>query len=124
MRKTIKIFSIIIIVLSILCTITTTFVYAQDLLPDPGKYAPPDESAPQNVTNMIGTIATIIQAIGVVLSVIVIVLLGIKYMLGSVEERADYKKAMLPFLVGAVLITATSTIVKIINDLTSQTITE
>ena len=48
--------------------------------------------------------------------------IGVKYILGSVEEKADYKKAMIPFLIGTVLITATSTIVRIIADLTSQAI--
>ena len=31
-------------------------------------------------------------------------ILGIKYMLGSVEEKASYKKSMMPYLIGSVLI--------------------
>lgn len=31
-------------------------------------------------------------------------ILGIKYMLGSTEQKATYKKSMLPYLVGAVLL--------------------
>ena len=31
-------------------------------------------------------------------------ILGIKYMLGSLEERASYKRSMLPYIVGAVLL--------------------
>lgn len=122
MKKTVKIFGIILIALILLCTVTTTFAYAQNALPSVNEYEPKNEDVPQNVTDMIGTIATIIQIIGVVLSVIVLLLLGAKYMVGSVEEKADYKKAMLPFLIGTILITATGTIVKIINDLTSQVI--
>lgn len=122
MRKKIKIFSIILIAVMLLCTITTTFVYAQDVLPNVNAFEPPNEAVPQNVTDMIGTIAAIIQVIGVVLSVIVLLLLGVKYMTGSVEERAEYKKSMIPFLIGTILITATGTIVKLINDLTSQAI--
>ena len=59
-----------------------------------------------------------------ILSIIVIGLLGIKYMTGSVEEKADYKKSMIPFLIGTVLIVAVGTIIRIVNDLTSQAIGE
>ena len=60
---------------------------------------------------MVNIIATTIQTIGVILSIIVIGLLGIKYMTGSVEEKADYKKSMIPFLIGTVLIVAVGTII-------------
>lgn len=122
MKKIVEIFSIVLIFITVLCTVTTTFVYAQPAIPTANEYEPQEEDVPTKFTNMIGTIATIIQAIGIVLSVIVIVMLGIKYMTGSVAERADYKKAMLPFLVGAVLIAATGTIAKIISGLTSQSL--
>ena len=31
-------------------------------------------------------------------------ILGIKYMTGSAEEKAEYKKTMVPYLVGAVIL--------------------
>ena len=122
MKKVVKIFSIILISLILLCTATATFVYAQPLIPDAGEYRPADETAPGKVTNMIGIIATTIQIIGVVLSVIVIAMLGIKYLVGSAEEKADYKKAMLPFLIGAILIASIGTILRIVSNFTSQTL--
>ena len=48
----------------------------------------------------------VLQTIGVVLAVIILVILGIKYMMGSAEEKAEYKKTMVPYLVGAVFIFA------------------
>ena len=32
--------------------------------------------------------------------------IGIKYMMGSAEEKAEYKKTMIPYLIGAVLLFA------------------
>lgn len=122
MKKIVKIFDIILIALTLLCTITTTFVYAQPAIPSTSEYGPQDEGVPTKFANMIGIIATIIQAIGIVLSIIVLLMLGIKYMVGSVEERADYKKAMIPFFIGAILIATIGTILKIVNGLTSQTL--
>lgn len=45
-----------------------------------------------------------IQLIGSVVSVIAIIIIGIRYMLGSVEEKAQYKETMTPYLIGAVLV--------------------
>ena len=56
---------------------------------------------------VIGTI----QVIGTVISVAVIMLLGVKYIMGSVEERADYKKAFVPYIVGVIFIFATTTVI-------------
>lgn len=47
-----------------------------------------------------------LQAIGTIVAVVVLVVLGIKYMMGSTEEKAEYKKTMLPYVIGAVLIFA------------------
>lgn len=52
--------------------------------------------------NIIG----IVKAIGTIISVLMLVILGIKYMLGSSEEKAEYKKTMIPYLIGAILIFA------------------
>ena len=57
------------------------------------------------------SILGIIQYIGSIASVMAIMILGIKYMLGSVEERATYKRTMVPYVIGIVLIFAAVTIV-------------
>ncbi len=46
----------------------------------------------------------IIQVIGTIATVAVLMILGIKYMIGSTEERASYKRTMIPYLVGVMLI--------------------
>ena len=66
--------------------------------------------------NMSQKVIQIISTIGSILSVIVIIVLGIKYMMGSVEERADYKKTMLPYLIGAAFIFAASNIANIVYE--------
>ena len=76
-----------------------------------------------SVTDMTGTkisnsnlmdtgngIITVLTVIGTVISVIVLIILGLKYMFGSIEERAEYKKTMMPYIIGAVLVFAASAI--------------
>lgn len=63
---------------------------------------------------------TIVSTIGSILSVIVIIVLGIKYMLGSTEEKAEYKKTLFPYVIGAAFIFAASAISQIIYELAIQ----
>ena len=56
----------------------------------------------------------VVQVAGVVIAVIILMVLGIKYMMGSAEEKAEYKKTMIPYLVGAILIFAASTIANVV----------
>lgn len=78
-----------------------------------------------NVTgiNTVGkNIVSVITTIGIIVAVIVLLILGIKYMMGSASEKAEYKKTMIPYLVGAVLIFGASAIAKAIIAM-SETIT-
>ncbi len=56
----------------------------------------------------------VVQVAGVVIAVVVVMILGIKYMMGSAEEKAEYKKTMIPYLVGAILVFAASTIANVV----------
>lgn len=75
------------------------------------------ENQIQNVGNYI---ATIIRNIGIVLAVILLMILGIKYMVGSAEEKADYKKTMIPYLVGVVVLFGASAIAQVVISMGSS----
>ena len=65
-------------------------------------------------------IVSVVRVVGVIVAVVVLLILGIKYMVGSAEERAEYKKTMVPYIVGAVLIFASTTLVGIVYDLATS----
>lgn len=54
-----------------------------------------------------------LQTIGSIAAVATILIIGIKYMAASTEERADYKRNMIPYIIGAVLVFSTVNIVQI-----------
>lgn len=56
----------------------------------------------------------ILQVVGIVLSVVILIVLGLKYMMGSAEEKAEYKKTMMPYIVGAALIFMASVLAQVI----------
>jgi len=89
---------------------------------NPDNYKPPtlttDDAQP--AMDKIKPIIEIITGIGIAVSVIALILLGIKYMVGSIEEKAEYKKSMIPYLIGAIMIFLISTIVTIIMEFSKE----
>lgn len=67
-----------------------------------------------------GVIVNAITVTGIVVAVVTTMILGIKYMIGSVEERAEYKKTMMPIMVGMIMLFCTTTIVSIIWNIVSN----
>ena len=61
-------------------------------------------------------IVGILQTVGIVLSVIILIVIGIKYMMGSAEEKAEYKKTLMPYIIGAALIFAASVFAQVAYD--------
>ena len=56
----------------------------------------------------------IIRTVGIICSVVALIIIGMKYMIASVEEKAEYKKTFYTFLVGAVLVFGITYIVEVI----------
>ena len=55
-----------------------------------------------------------VQLIGSIISVIALVIIGIRYMISSVEEQAKMKGVLIYYIVGAVLVFATSNVLSIV----------
>ena len=84
---------------------------------DPGNYEPNSQVEAEGASKLaeIGNlIISFLQIIGTISSVLVLIFLGIKYMMGSLEERAQYKQSMLPYLIGAFMIFGISNLLAII----------
>lgn len=120
MNKRIKILAIIAIITLIMCVSSSVFATAGKVNPD--DYKPKDlstEDAGDFITIANSVIAAI-RIFGTVVSVVALMALGIKYMLGSTQEKATYKETMIPYLVGAVMVFAIPNIIGIILDLVKQ----
>ena len=83
---------------------------------DPGDWEPTDftPADTQKITSVASTIVAIIRVIGIIVMVIVLIVIGIKYMVGSASERAEYKKTMLPYIIGAVIFFSLSQLLALI----------
>lgn len=108
-KKVTKIVSILMLVVMMVSVATSVFAIT-----------PIDVKANENTKGAEGamkigsSIVGILQTVGVILSVVVLIVLGIKYMMGSAEEKAEYKKTMIPYVVGAALIFTASALAQVV----------
>ena len=110
----------LIAILVILTIASLTGIVNATIQPDDYKPSDLDQTDYYKPFKMAGVILNAITVTGVVVAVITVMFLGIKYMVGSVEEKAEYKKTMMPILVGMILLFCTSTIVSIIWNVTTS----
>ena len=120
MKKTIKIFSIILMI-SIMVLFLSTNVFAADAII--GQLNPTYEDN-SGLTTIGQKIVSIISTVAIVISVIVLLIIGIKYMMGSASEKAEYKKTMIPYLVGAIIIFGAGAIAQVVVNLATSITTK
>lgn len=90
---------------------------------NPSYYKPGSQdtaTGADKVKDIGNTIIGLLQILGSIISVAVLVILGIKYMIGSVEERAEYKKAMTPYIIGAIMVFAITNLLGIIVEIAKK----
>lgn len=111
MERKNKIFLILIITFLLVSIFSEVFA---DIEPD--KYKPDEITTDDavEVVEKVGKVLGAIRNITVVVSVIILMLIGFKYMIGSVEEKANYKATLLPYVIGIVFAVSGTTIVDFI----------
>ena len=81
----------------------------------------------QMVTNstqrIMGTIINTIRIVGTGIAIIMITYVAIKYMSAAPTEKAEFKKSATAFIVGAVVLFASSQILGVIADFAAKNIT-
>ena len=143
MKKTVKILSTIVMIVMFILMSNISIIYAgteeadrrdaaatggvpagssQSGIINPDDFKPNDTDVPTEITDLAGTIIGTLQVIGIIIAVIVIMVIGIKYMTGSLEQKAQYKKTMIPYIVGVAMLVCTTTLVKVIYQLVSGAI--
>ena len=116
--KTKRKFLIAILLIAIGVMIISSTVFAKDVYTPTEFKSQIDTSGTGtgNIKETGGKIVGLIRVVGTITSVGMLAVLGIKYMMGSAEERAEYKKTLFPYIVGAVLIFGASNLTQIIYE--------
>ena len=89
---------------------------------DPNEWKPDDLGMQDydEVVDVAVVIIAVIRYVGVAVSIIVLLIIGIKYMTGTVQEKAEYKKTMIPYLIGVFIFFALSQILPVIIGLIAE----
>ena len=110
-----KVSKIILITLLIgICFMSLSNVYALTEA-QINQLKPPDPTGYDNFFKKAGTVLGLVRNIGAVGSVLGIAVLGLRYMWGSVDEKANYKETMFPFIIGIAVTVGMTTIITIVQ---------
>lgn len=116
MNKTIKIISTLLIAVVLIATLSQVCL-ATDysvIIEDVNTRGQGTAANIDGVKNVAGNVIKLIRNVAAIAAVVIISILGIKYMIGSTEERAEYKKSFIPLIVGIVVVLAASSIASLI----------
>ena len=62
-----------------------------------------------------GSVVRILRNIAAIVSVVALSIIGVRYMVGSVEQKAEYKQTMMPVIIGCLLVAGLSGILTLIQ---------
>ena len=68
-----------------------------------------------SMVNNFGGMISILQIVGTGVAVAASIYLGIRYIMGSVEEKADMKKKAVPFVIGVIIFYGATGILQILG---------
>ena len=103
-----KIFSVVMVTVMLLTAVSNVA-----LAYDPSQIQPDTDNV-SDITKLGGDILGVVQVVGSVVAVVILAVLGVKYMMGSASEKAEYKKTLMPYVIGAVLLFAATNIVGLV----------
>lgn len=114
MKKIIKIFLIVLSISFLL--INLNYAYAID----PMTYAPNGNVDKTFVIDFGSKLSQVLTALGVIIAVIALMIIGLKFILGSVTEKAEYKKSLMPVVIGIFIIATITGIVTLLANIGDQ----
>ena len=116
MKKNIKILILMLVIFVLIGNLISVKAYSVGEMT--GTSLPQDDQA---AIDKVGQgIVKVLSTIGSICSVVVLIIIGIKYMLGSIEEKAEYKKNMLPYVIGAFLVFGASVVASVIYNIANK----
>ena len=117
-KKSLKL-AVSLIVLLLIASLTTFSFCVDPSLVDDGTINV-TSGAGQEVQQTANRIIGIFQFVGTAAAVIILVFIGIKYMSAAPSEKADIKKSAVIYIIGAVLLFASTNVVAIIFNLSQN----
>ena len=121
MQNNKKIKLVILFISFIMLVSLNKMIYAAaDPITNPDSYKPTASTSETKLQKKAGKILGVVNVVGVIVSVVTLVCIGIRYLIGSVEEKAEYKKTEINYLIGAILVFSVTTIPNILYTIAQE----
>lgn len=111
-KKLAKLTFVIIVIAFFIGCLNTNTIYAKTINTDIVIYA----MEGNGFASLGNSILSTVYVIGIFASVAALMIKGIKFMTGSVEEKSDQKKVLIYYLIGTILVISIPQVVKLIYD--------
>ena len=91
---------LIISLLVVICITSFTFAF------DPNDYDPGEINSADKpvIADMTAKILKYVRYFGIILSLIILSIIGLKYIMASADEKASYKENMVPYFIGIMVL--------------------
>lgn len=117
MNKTLKLISALVIAVLLVASLSQVVLatdYDGIITEVDEKADGADDVDTSKINETAGKVIRLIRNVAAVAAVILVSILGIKYMMGSTEERAEYKKSFIPLIVGVVVVVSATSIASLL----------
>ena len=86
---------------------------------NPNSYNPGEvkTSETKEVSKIASTVLAYIRNFGIISSVVILTIIGLKYMISSVQEKAEYKQNMILYIAGCFILMMVTTIPSIVYEI-------
>lgn len=112
MKLTVKILSLMLVITMLFALMAPTVCYAEKL--SPNDITASFDGDTSEVKTLAGKVIGLLRNISVIAGVILLTVIGIKFMLGSAEEKAEYKKSLIPLVVGIIVVMSATTLTSLV----------
>lgn len=118
MKKSIKIVLATILTIMLLFAVAQPVVFAADVSTITNSVAAnPTTIDSSGATSIAQRITSWILIISIIVAVVVVMYTGLKFIVGSTQEKAEYKKSLIPIVIGVALLVFATTIINVLFSL-------
>lgn len=123
-RKVMKVLSIVLMVLMVVMTLSTS-VFAtnwDDMDINQFNNVKDNSTTSSTFTQVVGAIISLVQIVGMGVAIIMLIVMAIKYISAAPSEKAEIKKGVTIYIVGAIVLFAASGILQVIKSFATNNI--
>lgn len=115
----------ILLIFLLFIIITTPLIHAAESI-NPSYYNPNNKNGTvstdtNTILNIGGKLWGILSTVGAIVSVIALAIIGLRSVFGSIDDKAAYKKAMMPYIIGLCMVAGISGVVNLVYNFANKT---